>query len=109
MDINSVYKDYTREELIQMLWRDGSEIVRLKTLLTTAGEELYRLGSDAEGLLLVIENAERKWLPSYSIGGYNQMRMYIQELEQIVGPEAKKLRENRHKYLTDWFKETEPK
>lgn len=109
MDIHSVFKDYTREELVQMLWKEGGEVTRLKTLLTTAGEELYRLGSDNEGLLAAVENGERKWLPSYSIGGYNQMRAYIKELEDIVGPDAQKIRVNRHKYLTDWFKETEPK
>jgi hypothetical protein len=89
--------------------KDNSEICRLETLLTTAGEELVRLGSSADALLAEIESREKKWLPSYSIGGYNQMRMYIHELEQIVGPDARKLRDNRQKYLTDWFKETEPK
>jgi len=109
MDVNAIFEKYTRKQLIQMLMDDNHEIVRLKTLLTTAGEELVRLGSSAEGLLAEIESREKKWLPGYCIGGYNQMRKYIQELEDIAGPDAKKLRENRHKYLTDWFKETEPK
>lgn len=109
MDVNAIFEKYTRKQLIQMLMDDNSEIVRLKSLLTTAGEELVRLGSSADGLLAEIESREKKWLPSYCIGGYNQMRMYIKELEEIAGPDVKKLRENRHKYLTDWFKETEPK
>lgn len=109
MDIYSVYEDCTRDQLIEKLWAEGVENNRLKTLLTTVGEELVRLGSSSDELLEEIENRERKWLPSYSIGGYNQMRMYIKELEDLVGPEANKLRQDRHKYLTDWFKETEPK
>lgn len=109
MDICAVFEGYTREELYKMICSGNSENLRLKALLTTAGEELYRLGADCPDLMKAVEDSEREWLPSYSIGGYNQMRMYIHELEQLLGPEAAQLRQDRTKYLVDWFKATEPK
>lgn len=107
MDINAVYERYSREDLITLLCKESFEIIRLKTLLTTAGEELVKLGSSNDQFLKCVEGIERNWLPTYCIGGYNQMRLYIQELENKLGPEHKEIRNNRQKYLTDWFNKTE--
>lgn len=93
-----------------IIWKNSGEIIRLKALLTTAAEELHRLNANCPDLMSVVENSEREWLPSYSIGGYNQMRMYIKELETYIDNSVvETLRSNRHKYLVDWFEATDPK
>lgn len=82
MDINAIYEDKTREELVQELCDSHRELTRLKTMLTNCGEEMHRLGSDRKDLLGAIEAGEAKWITGYSIGSYNQMRDYILNLEK---------------------------
>jgi hypothetical protein len=96
MDVNAIFEKYTREQLIDMLMKDGKEILRRKHMLTACGEEMHRLGSDKKEILDAIEADEAKWISGYCIGSYNQMRGYILDLEKGLCL--------RPKHIDDMFK-----
>lgn len=113
MLISAIFSEYSRDELEQKIMAQSGEILALEKLLLTCGEELHKLGTDNMDLLATIkDNHMRRWdyPKGYDIGTFNQMRMYIAELESLIGKDkALEIRSNKCKYLSYWFDMTEPK
>lgn len=111
MLLSAMFEQYSREELEQILWNRWIEICRLENLLINCAEEMHKCNSTNTELMQIAEDIHTKWdyPKGYSIGTYNQMRLYISDLEGVVGKEqALKIRSNKYKYLSDWFDMTEP-
>lgn len=112
MDIRAIYGKYSREELENMIMSRDHEILQLEDIILNCGEELVKMGCGNTELLKVVEsNYKSRWNypQGYSMGTFNQMRLYISELENLLGRDAAlKIRSNKCKYLSDWFDITEP-
>jgi hypothetical protein len=86
MLLSAVYEKYTRDQLEGMLYDNQLEISRLKDSITCLAEELTTpSGKDVSQIVSEAVDYQRKYTPGYCIGSYNQMNMYIGNLESALG------------------------